>query len=1155
MRETSLAQGFVDFITLKYDDETRRSIEEKLLQTRTLLDESLISEHAASQPVLLSLMLILFLFAISAIISAITLTAHPTSAQSFTLHLTIFLVAWVVLAASSLFFVYSGVTYWHQLNSGLKLETNTSQYVDSLEHYGKFTRRKRESSVLAALFNDPDYNGDFEEMPAQDKPIIFQKTTLPPKVADPVPIGRDPEAEQNSNQEPFKVAATVPTSEPTTPTTTTTTKAPARPIVNSVSTEELRLPYVLHDAKDPAKLHIRPIQYENPKRQITIPLRPKAELDYMQYDAPGDAVAKLDETTTRRTTTVRPTTAKTSARPSAYLISRTSTVPRRTTTQPEEDYEYEEETTTQNTLPPKRPTVLNYPVEFHRRKSAEKTGTTTTTIAPEDEYEGEEEEDDTTTRKPVNSELWRQQRPLETIAEGQRAPELLTAARGRTTHLPESDVHPGTERLHGAVPDEEHDYGGANNPKAEHVLPHPDDEGSNDQQNISIQNHTNYGLHNPVDDSKEYNLNDNDDNDYNNDHHYYFHDYNYDSENYTANDNDRTNDSEHISDHNDLVHAIYNHDHDVDKHNDYSGFFYYRSAAEAFSARNRYILTTRAPRVQYVTESLPTRTTSRTPLRVGYWENQGRVPARKNENEEAVAEQPADVEETEEEAEEEEEVVTTQKPTTTSTSSTTATSTTSRRSRWEEEKDPAEEKPIAPFQAFSGLETVKGIRISPKWQETTSSTTAATTPSTSRTTTTTATITTTTAAPVDDQSEEEEVEDDEITSRPVVHGAKTFTGNALESGEAEVEKIASEVVRNRQNEVGELEISTVSTTTEKTTTSTTTDSPSTPASHPSAQDTARRLLSATVERTERPVNMTQIQITDGQPAKFYALHSTASNWLHRVSFTPIAFFILVTVLPTMLVVLAGTVGYANSYHPMDRSTASDRIGVAAVFLGHALLYVSGPLFIYAAVVLGYAHLHSAVCPLAQDKINHVPAQNALPTLLGQFEALADACEASIAPVEGLWSSAFFLALSSIIVSITLFRLSKYFLRMKTEHYMQHNDIYGTVRRAVAENIYGEAIYGGIYGPVDPIYGPSRPKTRPPPPPQQNIYGMVGVENMYGTIPAHENIYGVLPPHPPPKYGPYQDYGDIYGARRLGPNHHNNNIYGEVQHDESEYTYF
>uniref|UniRef100_A0A915B882 Uncharacterized protein n=1 Tax=Parascaris univalens TaxID=6257 RepID=A0A915B882_PARUN len=77
---------------------------------------------------------------------------------------------------------------------------------------------------------------------------------------------------------------------------------------------------------------------------------------------------------------------------------------------------------------------------------------------------------------------------------------------------------------------------------------------------------------------------------------------------------------------------------------------------------------------------------------------------------------------------------------------------------------------------------------------------------------------------------------------------------------------------------------------------------------------------------------------------------------------------LFTLTVSLLVVVTGTICYLRSYHPMDRSSTSNRMGVWTVRLAIFLLIAAPLLLLLADLSFAYAELHSQLCPTLQKNI-------------------------------------------------------------------------------------------------------------------------------------------------------------------------------------------
>lgn len=106
------------------------------------------------------------------------LQPHPTSRGRFLFLLLSFLVCWMLLASSSLHFIVASAAFWSQ-HSPTELISVPVRSSSDYPDYDSNKRIRRES-ILASLFNDPDYTGDFEQLQEEEElttTTLVQKTT------------------------------------------------------------------------------------------------------------------------------------------------------------------------------------------------------------------------------------------------------------------------------------------------------------------------------------------------------------------------------------------------------------------------------------------------------------------------------------------------------------------------------------------------------------------------------------------------------------------------------------------------------------------------------------------------------------------------------------------------------------------------------------------------------------------------------------------------------------------------------------------------------------------------------------------------------------------------------------------------------------------
>ncbi|KAL6734556.1 hypothetical protein Aduo_005083 [Ancylostoma duodenale] len=225
-----------------------------------------------------------------------------------------------------------------------------------------------------------------------------------------------------------------------------------------------------------------------------------------------------------------------------------------------------------------------------------------------------------------------------------------------------------------------------------------------------------------------------------------------------------------------------------------------------------------------------------------------------------------------------------------------------------------------------------------------------------------------------------------------------------------------------------------------------------------------------------------------------------SSWAARIFVLFIGIIMVLLAIPTPLLVTAGTVCYMRSYHPMDRTMFSEKVGQICVVLATVLLFFSPCIYIYLDVLLAYIHIYFAMCPavelLQQFKSLSLEEFAILDGVMSSGNAV-EHCQGNLDAVERIWVACFAFALFSMPTVFALFKLSKYYLRMKTEYYWNVGDGYGVIRPKVATT--KDAIYGNIYGTLQK----KRPGSKPPPRPAERAPSDVTAYGVYIDQP----IYG------------------------------------------------
>ncbi|GMR37070.1 hypothetical protein PMAYCL1PPCAC_07265, partial [Pristionchus mayeri] len=137
----------------------------------------------------------------------------------------------------------------------------------------------------------------------------------------------------------------------------------------------------------------------------------------------------------------------------------------------------------------------------------------------------------------------------------------------------------------------------------------------------------------------------------------------------------------------------------------------------------------------------------------------------------------------------------------------------------------------------------------------------------------------------------------------------------------------------------------------------------------------------------------------------------------------------IATLPSLLLVVLGTMYYGRGSHPMDRSKLSDMVGVLSVIFALFIFFVVPLLLFYSTIGLLFSHLHHTICPLVQT-----PSDT-----LEDVVLVMEGCARVQTPFIRMAQSSLLAALSAFPVALLLLQLSNYFLRMRREHYWTHSD--------------------------------------------------------------------------------------------------------------------
>uniref|UniRef100_A0A0N5AEM7 G_PROTEIN_RECEP_F1_2 domain-containing protein n=1 Tax=Syphacia muris TaxID=451379 RepID=A0A0N5AEM7_9BILA len=112
-----------------------------------------------------------------------------------------------------------------------------------------------------------------------------------------------------------------------------------------------------------------------------------------------------------------------------------------------------------------------------------------------------------------------------------------------------------------------------------------------------------------------------------------------------------------------------------------------------------------------------------------------------------------------------------------------------------------------------------------------------------------------------------------------------------------------------------------------------------------------------------------------------------------------------------------TLCYCKSYHPIDRSVLSNRMGVLMIHLSMFLLIFSPLLILFANFMLVYAQMYTDLCPQIQSRVSYLNL---------------------------VWICCLVIGIILSLCTVILLKMSKYFLRMNTEYYWNSNENYSTL---------------------------------------------------------------------------------------------------------------
>uniref|UniRef100_A0A915CX09 Uncharacterized protein n=1 Tax=Ditylenchus dipsaci TaxID=166011 RepID=A0A915CX09_9BILA len=179
--------------------------------------------------------------------------------------------------------------------------------------------------------------------------------------------------------------------------------------------------------------------------------------------------------------------------------------------------------------------------------------------------------------------------------------------------------------------------------------------------------------------------------------------------------------------------------------------------------------------------------------------------------------------------------------------------------------------------------------------------------------------------------------------------------------------------------------------------------------------------------------------------EFKPLDRDSENFLKYFGFLILLMFYTITLIIAGLAALIGIREQLLIYHPMDRTTHSDRAGRTLVTIAFLMFAVSPLVNFFSSVLLLHTHAHTSICPYEQTLSQNSNIEDYINENYNFFEAvslvdfLGDLstervdinianCGEYIRPMQGIWSCLLVLSWMSIPAIFFLIQLSKYFLK-------------------------------------------------------------------------------------------------------------------------------
>ncbi|VDD91933.1 unnamed protein product [Enterobius vermicularis] len=101
---------------------------------------------------------------------------------------------------------------------------------------------------------------------------------------------------------------------------------------------------------------------------------------------------------------------------------------------------------------------------------------------------------------------------------------------------------------------------------------------------------------------------------------------------------------------------------------------------------------------------------------------------------------------------------------------------------------------------------------------------------------------------------------------------------------------------------------------------------------------------------------------------YYNLHEDVVYQLALISLVVVLPILLVYFVLSIFTIIIGSLCYYRSYHPIDRSALSNRMGLWTIRMTVFLIAVASLMVFLSDVTLVYAQLHSQLCPMVQQYV-------------------------------------------------------------------------------------------------------------------------------------------------------------------------------------------